>query len=158
MIRRILRTSTSVRIAVLVCVLAQLLIVRELNAQAALTVPAGLPDWAFNIPDKIQPSAVRPEGIVRAPGSAREDEAAKIDYLQGWRATAELKDYVCCDPGKRRTLASLRDAVSRFNPKHAHRPLTALLVARKIATGSSLGPGRAAGHAPRRRGGQGCPL
>src|SRR5205814_1233236 len=33
-------------------------IVRELNAQAALTVPPGLPDWAFNVPDKIQPTAV----------------------------------------------------------------------------------------------------
>jgi cytochrome c553 len=77
-IRRILRTNISVRIAVLVCALATLLIVRELNAQTALTVPAGLPDWTFNIPDKIQPSAVRPEGIVRAPGSAKEYEAAKI--------------------------------------------------------------------------------
>ena len=37
---------------------------------SALTVPAGLPDWAFNIPDKIQPTAVRPEGIVKAPGSS----------------------------------------------------------------------------------------
>jgi len=77
-IRRILLTNTSVRIAVFVCALAPLLMVRELNAQAALTVPAGLPDWAFNIPDKIQPSAVKPEGIVRAPGSAKEYEAAKI--------------------------------------------------------------------------------
>ena len=74
MIRRILRTS----ITVLLCGLAPLLIARELHAQAALTVPAGLPDWAFNIPDKIQPTAVRPEGIIRAPGSAKEYEAAKI--------------------------------------------------------------------------------
>lgn len=43
-----------------------------------LSVPAGLPDWAFNIPDKIQPSAVRPEGVVRLPGSAREYNAAAI--------------------------------------------------------------------------------
>ena len=78
MIRPILRASTSVRLAVLVCALAPLLAARELNAQAALTVPAGLPDWAFNIPDKIQPSAVRPEGIVRAPGSTKEYDAAKI--------------------------------------------------------------------------------
>lgn len=78
MIRRILRTSTSVRIAVLVCTLAPLLMARELHAQAELTVPAGLPDWAFNIPDKVQPSAVKPEGIVKAPGSSREYEAAKI--------------------------------------------------------------------------------
>lgn len=78
MIRQILRTKTSVRISVLVCALAPLLIVRQLTAQAALTVPAGLPDWAFNIPDKIQPTAVRVEGVVRAPGSAKEYEAAKI--------------------------------------------------------------------------------
>ncbi len=63
---------------------------------------------------------------------------SRIDYLQGWRATAELKDYVCCDPSKRRTLASLRDAVARFNPKHARRPLTALLVARPGAGKSFL--------------------
>jgi cytochrome c553 len=50
----------------------------RLSAQEALTVPAGLPDWAFNIPDKVQPTAVRPQGIVRAPGSAKEYEAAKI--------------------------------------------------------------------------------
>jgi cytochrome c553 len=77
-IRQILRTSTSVRVAVLVCALAALLTARELRAQAALTVPEGLPDWAFNIPDKIQPSAVKPEGIVRAPGSAKEYEWAKV--------------------------------------------------------------------------------
>jgi cytochrome c553 len=73
------RANAFVRIAVLVCALASLpLIVRELNAQAALTVPAGLPEWAFNIPDKTQPTAVRPEGIVKAPGSAKEYDAAKI--------------------------------------------------------------------------------
>ncbi len=78
MIRRILRSNTSVRIAVLGCALAPLLMMRELNAQEALTVPAGLPDWAFNIPDKVQPTAVRPQGIVRAPGSAKEYEWAKV--------------------------------------------------------------------------------
>jgi cytochrome c553 len=72
------RTNMSVRIAVLVCALAPLLIARDLNAQEVLTVPEGLPDWAFNIPDKIQPSAVRPEGIVRVPGSTKEYDAAKI--------------------------------------------------------------------------------
>src|SRR4029079_309835 len=71
-IRRIPRAQTFVRIAVLVCAFAPLsAIVRELNAQAALTVPAGLPDWAFNVPDKIQPTAVRPEGIVKAPAVRR---------------------------------------------------------------------------------------
>lgn len=78
MIRRILRTNTSVRIAALVCALAPVFIAGGANAQAELTVPAGLPDWAFNIPDKVQPAGVRPEGIVRVPGSAKEYEAAKI--------------------------------------------------------------------------------
>jgi cytochrome c553 len=71
-------TNASVRIAVLVCALALPLTVQELNAQQALTIPEGLPDWAFNIPDKAQPSAVKPEGIVRAPGSAKEYEWAKV--------------------------------------------------------------------------------
>jgi cytochrome c553 len=77
-IRRILRANPSVRIAVLVCAFAPLLMVCELGAQEALKVPEGLPDWAFNIPDKVQPSAVKPEGIVRAPGSAKEYEWAKV--------------------------------------------------------------------------------
>jgi cytochrome c553 len=77
-IRRNLRASRSARIVVLLCTLAPLLVAREANAQATLAVPAGLPDWAFNIPDKIQPSAVKPEGVVRAPGSAKEYEAGKI--------------------------------------------------------------------------------
>ena len=72
------RTNTSVHITVLVCTLAPLLMAGGLGAQEALTVPAGLPDWAFNIPDKVQPSAVRPQGIVRAPGSAKEYEWAKV--------------------------------------------------------------------------------
>ena len=72
------RSNTSVCIAVIVGALASLLVVREASAQEPLTRPAGLPDWAFNIPDKEQPSAVRPEGIVRAPGSAREYEWAKV--------------------------------------------------------------------------------
>jgi cytochrome c553 len=76
---RIPRANTFVRITVLVCALAVLsILVRKIDAQTALAVPAGLPDWAFNIPDKIQPTAIRPEGIVKAPGSAREYDAAKI--------------------------------------------------------------------------------
>jgi hypothetical protein len=55
------------------CFFAQALVAQTLS------VPAGLPGWAFNIPDKIQPSVVRPEGIVRANGSRREYEAAKED-------------------------------------------------------------------------------
>jgi len=86
-IRRILRTNTSVRIAVLVCALAPLLMVRELNAQAALTVPAGLPDWAFNIPDKIQPTAVRP---VRHREGARQREGVRRRQDRRERESAGL--------------------------------------------------------------------
>ena len=78
MIRRIPRTNTHVRIAIIVGATALLPMVRELGAQEALKVPAGLPDWTFNIPDKAQPSAVRVEGIVKAPGSAKEYEWAKV--------------------------------------------------------------------------------
>ena len=68
-----------IRILLLACALAPLLFGREAAAQAPLAVPAGLPDWTFNIPDpKVQPTAVRVEGIVKAPGSAKEYEAAKI--------------------------------------------------------------------------------
>jgi cytochrome c553 len=60
------------RSTLLGCVFAQALMAQTLS------VPAGLPAWAFNIPDKIQPSAVRPEGTVRVNGSAREYKAARI--------------------------------------------------------------------------------
>jgi cytochrome c553 len=75
---RILRASTAVRLAALACALAPLLMARAADAQTALKVPAGLPDWTFNIPDKEQPSAVKIEGIIKAPGSAKEYEAAQI--------------------------------------------------------------------------------
>ena len=75
---RILRASTAVRLAALACALAPLLIARELDAQTALKVPAGLPDWTFNIPDKEQPSAVKIEGVIKAPGSTKEYEAKEI--------------------------------------------------------------------------------
>jgi cytochrome c553 len=68
----LVRPARSRRAGLLACVFAPAL------AAQTLSVPAGLPDWTFNIPDKIQPSAVRPEGVVRVNGSAREYEAAKI--------------------------------------------------------------------------------
>jgi len=72
------RSNTSVCVAVMVCALC--FTPRGAGGQRARAAhaPDGLPDWAFNIPDKEQPSAVRPEGIVRAPGSAREYEWAKV--------------------------------------------------------------------------------
>jgi cytochrome c553 len=47
-------------------------------AQALLSVPNGLPAWAFNIPDKTQPPSVPTNGEVRVPGSSKVYEAAKI--------------------------------------------------------------------------------
>jgi cytochrome c553 len=62
----------------LTCALATAFAAQSPSAQAPLTVPDGLPAWAFNIPDAIQPPGVRPEGMVRAPGSSKEYDAAKI--------------------------------------------------------------------------------
>src|SRR5580698_3388205 len=72
MIDSIVFATRSVGAGLLGCIVAQSLIAQTLS------VPAGLPAWAFNIPDSIQPSSVRPEGIVRVKGSAREYDAAKI--------------------------------------------------------------------------------
>ena len=47
-------------------------------AQVPLTIPNGLPSWAYNIPDKVQPPSDEPKGMVRAPGSAKEYDAAKV--------------------------------------------------------------------------------
>jgi cytochrome c553 len=47
-------------------------------AQTPLTVPNGLPPWAFNIPDRVQPPGPEPTGTVRVPGSTKEYDAAKI--------------------------------------------------------------------------------
>jgi cytochrome c553 len=82
-IRRVVRTARPVRIAiiasfVLVFAAAVIAAAGRPGAQQALTVPAGLPEWAFNIPDKVQPAAFRPQGIVQAPGSTKEYDAAAI--------------------------------------------------------------------------------
>lgn len=47
-------------------------------AQAPLTIPNGLPSWAFNIPDKVQPPNVELTGKVKAPGSTKEYDAATV--------------------------------------------------------------------------------
>jgi cytochrome c553 len=68
----------SLTASALTCALATALAAQSLTAQAPLTVPDGLPAWAFNIPDTIQPPAVLPEGTVQVPGSAVAYDAAKI--------------------------------------------------------------------------------
>jgi cytochrome c553 len=49
-----------------------------LCAQVPQSVPNGLPAWAYNIPDKVQPPSVETTGPVHLPGSAKEYDAAKI--------------------------------------------------------------------------------
>jgi len=46
--------------------------------QAPQTIPNGLPSWAYNIPDPVQPPSETPKGIVRVPGSSRDYDAAAI--------------------------------------------------------------------------------
>jgi len=45
---------------------------------APLTIPNGLPDWAFNLPDKVQPPEPPVPAVVRATGSSKEYEASAI--------------------------------------------------------------------------------
>src|ERR1700690_2218555 len=47
------------------------------TARAQQTQPNGLPPWAYNIPDKVQPPvAPPPTGPVHVPGSTKEYDAA----------------------------------------------------------------------------------
>jgi cytochrome c553 len=41
-------------------------------------IPNGLPQWAYNIPDKVQPPEPKVPNVVRAPGSSKELEASTI--------------------------------------------------------------------------------
>ena len=48
------------------------------QAQTPLTIPNGLPEWAFNIPDKVQPPRVEATGPIRLPGSSKELDAKAV--------------------------------------------------------------------------------
>jgi cytochrome c553 len=54
------------------------LLVAAVAAQTPLSIPNGLPSWAFNIPDKVQPPTARTTGPVHVPGSSQEYEAARV--------------------------------------------------------------------------------
>jgi cytochrome c553 len=43
-----------------------------------MSIPNGLPAWAYNIPDKVQPSSAPATGPVHVPASNKEYDAAKI--------------------------------------------------------------------------------
>jgi cytochrome c553 len=47
-------------------------------AQAPQAIPNGLPSWAYNIPDPVQPPSQAPAGRLRVPGSSREYDAAAV--------------------------------------------------------------------------------
>src|ERR1700675_1062851 len=47
-------------------------------AQVPQSVPNGLPSWAYNIPDKVQPPSVMATGPVSVPGSTRVYDPAQV--------------------------------------------------------------------------------
>src|SRR5579863_5265552 len=47
-------------------------------AQVPQSVPNGLPSWAYNIPDKVQPPASEATGPIHIPGSAKEFSPAEV--------------------------------------------------------------------------------
>jgi len=47
-------------------------------AQVPQSVPNGLPSWAYNIPDKVQPPTVKATGPVSVPGSAKVYDPAQV--------------------------------------------------------------------------------
>jgi cytochrome c553 len=48
------------------------------QAQNPTSVPNGLPSWAYNIPDKVQPPATPLKGTIRVPGATQEYDAAQV--------------------------------------------------------------------------------
>ena len=54
------------------------LLLAAVGAQTPLSIPNGLPSWAFNIQDKVQPPTAQATGPVHVPGSSQEYEAAKV--------------------------------------------------------------------------------
>jgi cytochrome c553 len=48
------------------------------NNPAPTTIPNGLPEWAYNLPDKVQPPAAALTGTVHVPGSDKEYDAATV--------------------------------------------------------------------------------
>lgn len=48
------------------------------QAPEPTSVPNGLPSWAYNIPDKVQPPAKPLKGDIQVPGSTKEYDAAQV--------------------------------------------------------------------------------
>src|SRR5579864_1700480 len=58
--------------------LLALLLPLSAAAQTPQSVPNGLPSWAYNIPDKVQPPIVKPTGPISVPGSAKVYDPAQV--------------------------------------------------------------------------------
>jgi cytochrome c553 len=58
--------------------LAVLTVAAAAQNPAPTTIPNGLPEWAFNIPDKVQPPEPKVPAVVRAAGAAKEMEATAV--------------------------------------------------------------------------------
>ena len=58
--------------------LLALLLPLSAAAQTPQSVPNGLPSWAYNIPDKVQPPIVKPTGPISVPGSTKVFDAAQV--------------------------------------------------------------------------------
>jgi cytochrome c553 len=67
--------SNWIRISLLVPLFA---VVAAAQAPVPQTIPNGLPQWAYNIPDAVQPPSQPLTGKVRAPGSSKEYDAATV--------------------------------------------------------------------------------
>ena len=59
-------------------VIALLTVAARAQTQNPTSIPNGLPSWAYNIPDKVQPPSTPVTGTVHVPGSAQEYDAAKV--------------------------------------------------------------------------------
>ena len=64
-----------IRIPLLVSLLS---LAASASAQMPQSVPNGLPSWAYNIPDKVQPPSVKATGPVTVPGSAKVYDPAQV--------------------------------------------------------------------------------
>src|SRR5579863_1823068 len=48
------------------------------QAQTPTAIPNGLPTWAYNIPDKVQPAATPLTGTIHVTGSAKDYDASQV--------------------------------------------------------------------------------
>jgi cytochrome c553 len=71
-------SSMNFRIS-LAALLCTLLCAIAVVAQEPQTSPNGLPAWAYNVPDKVQPQVAEATGTVRLPGSSRQYVAKETE-------------------------------------------------------------------------------